>query len=41
MMDEWIEENTNNAGVLAGCMGENTHVSDVLVREKKTVFSTL
>ena len=42
MMDEWIEENSNNnADVLAGCMGEDTHVSDVLVREKKAVLSTL
>jgi hypothetical protein len=42
MMDAWIEENSNdNAGVLAGCMGEDTHVSDVLVREKKAVLSTL
>jgi hypothetical protein len=29
MMDQWIEE--NNAGVLAGCMGEDTHVSNVFV----------
>jgi hypothetical protein len=41
MMDKWIEENSNNADVLAGCMGEDTHVSDVLVREKKAVLSTL
>jgi hypothetical protein len=33
MMDEWIEE--NNAGVLAGCMGEDTIVSSVLVGGKK------
>lgn len=41
MMDEWIVENSNNADVLAGCMGEDTHVSDVLVREKKAVSSVL
>jgi hypothetical protein len=41
MTDKWIEENSNNADVLAGCMGEDTHVSDVLVREKKAVLSTL
>jgi hypothetical protein len=33
MMDEWIDE--NNAGVLAGCMGEDTIVSDVSVGGKK------
>jgi hypothetical protein len=42
MMDEWIEEkNSDNADVLAGCMGEDTHVSNVLIREKKAVMSTL
>jgi hypothetical protein len=44
MMDAWIEENStnnDNTDVLAGCMGEDTHVSDVLVREKKAVLSTL
>jgi hypothetical protein len=33
MMDQWIEE--NNAGVLAGCMGEDTTVSNVFVGGKK------
>jgi hypothetical protein len=33
MMDEWIEE--NNADVLAGCMGKDTIVSNVLVGDKK------
>jgi hypothetical protein len=36
MMDKWIEEN-NNAEVLAGCMGEDTHVLNVFVGEKKAV----
>jgi hypothetical protein len=33
MMDQWIEE--NNAGVLAGCMGEGATVSNVIVAGKK------
>jgi hypothetical protein len=33
MMDEWIEENSG----LAGCMGEDTIVSNVLVGGKKAV----
>jgi hypothetical protein len=33
MMDEWIEE--NNTDVLAGCMGEDTIVSNILVSGKK------
>ena len=33
MMDEWIEE--NNGNVLAGCMGEDTIVSNILIGGKK------
>jgi hypothetical protein len=33
MMDEWIEE--NSAGVLAGCMGKDATVSNVIVGGKK------
>jgi hypothetical protein len=33
MVDEWIEE--NNAGVLAGCMGEDTTVLGVSIGGKK------
>jgi hypothetical protein len=36
MMDQWIED--MNADVLAGCMGEDTTVSNVFVGEKKQVF---
>jgi hypothetical protein len=35
MMDGWIEE--NNAGVLNGCMGEDTTVSNTFVGGKKAV----
>jgi hypothetical protein len=50
MMDQWIAEKNNNSNsnsnnssnvLLAGCMGAETHVSDVVVREKKAVMSTL
>jgi hypothetical protein len=33
MMDEWVQE--NNDGVLAGCMGEDTTISNVFVGGKK------
>jgi hypothetical protein len=36
MMDEWVEEN-NSANALAGCMGEDTRVSNVIVGRKKAV----
>jgi hypothetical protein len=35
MMDEWIKE--NYADVLAGCMGKDTHVSNVFVGGTKAV----
>jgi hypothetical protein len=35
MMDEWIEE--NNFGVLDGCMGDDTTVSNTFVGGKKAV----
>jgi hypothetical protein len=35
MMDQWIEENTT--GVLDGCMGDDTTVSNVFVGGKKAV----
>jgi hypothetical protein len=39
MMDEWIDE--NNAGVLAGCMGEDTTVSNVSVGGKKIIAAVI
>mgnify|MGYP000627119284 CR=1 FL=1 len=39
MMDQWIED--NNAGVLAGCMGEDTTVSNVFVGGKKIASAIL
>jgi hypothetical protein len=38
MVDEWIEE--NNAGVLAGCMGEDTTVLNVSIGEKVLLSSS-
>jgi hypothetical protein len=39
MVDEWIDE--NHAGVLAGCMGEDTTVSNVSVGGKKVVVAVI
>jgi hypothetical protein len=39
MVDEWIDE--NNAGVLAGCMGEDTTVSNVSVGGKKVIAAVI
>jgi hypothetical protein len=39
MMDEWIDE--NNAGVLAGCLGEDTAVSNVSVGGKNVIAAII